>query len=99
MITSIEAIHAKQCIDQGNGEFTATIPDSRLKDYKLDTGAVPESGAVYSMNPNGSLEARPVGTNGSWEKFKVVGTTAIFASGGVNDMAHLIPFAPDIPNS
>lgn len=43
---------------------------------------VPYQGGVLSVQPDGELQVRPVGTAGAWEKFTVDGNKAVFRPDG-----------------
>lgn len=81
---AIEAIHAKQLNDLGNGEYTVNVP-----------------GGVLSCNPpDGHFTVRPVGTDGAYERCKIVGGSLVFAPKYDGPLvAYLVPYAADIPNA
>ena len=62
-------LHHYGKIDLGNGKATYT--------------ADPASGAVWSAQPDGSLQTRPKDTTGDWEQFKADGAIVTAKSAGV----------------
>lgn len=98
MISTVTAIHAKQTIPQGDGTVTVTIlAPAGILCQNPDRPAI--VGDVYSVDPNGTIYARPAGTTGPWERAKVVGSSVVFAPQGGRGIAVLIPYAAEIPNA
>ena len=97
MIQLIEAIHAKQLNPQGDGTVTVSIVNpAGIMCQNPDRPAIMWD--VYSIVPDGGVYARPAGTNGPWERAKVVGSSLVFAPYGADGPAFLMPYAAEIPN-
>jgi len=97
MISSVEAIHSKQINSQGDGTVTVSIVNpTGIMCQNPDRPAI--VGDVYSVAPNGSIVARPAGTNGAWERAVIVGSAVVFAPSGASGIAVKFPYAADIPN-
>jgi len=102
---AIEAIHAQQLHDQGDGTVTATVvnPAGLVCWNPGNDPKVPDRpaivGDVYSVNGAGQLGARPAGTNGAWEKARIVGASLVFAPAGPAGVAVILPYVGAIPNA
>ena len=81
---TIEAIHSHQLNPQSKGQVTVNYPAG--------------TATVLSVQPDGSVQTRPSGANGPYELARVQGSSLVYAPGGVNGKAYLIPFAASIPN-
>lgn len=81
---TLQAIGPYQLNDQGDGTVTVTYP--------------PGSSDVLSVQPDGSIETRPKGTNGPYERAKVNGTSLAFCPLGTAGSTWFVPYAPMVPN-
>jgi hypothetical protein len=61
-------------LDQGDGTVVASFLD----------------GTVLSVQPDGSFQHRPEGTNGPWESAKRTPNGLVYTSGG--ERAYLVPY-------
>lgn len=93
----VRAVHTRQLNKQADGTVTVSIvsPDG-IQCQNPNRPAI--AGDVYSIPPDGSIVARPAGTDGAWERAKVVGSSLVFAPSGPRGPAFMVPFAADIPN-
>lgn len=111
MLAVIAAIHLHQINLQGqtaagSKTATATILDpTGITTTLPSVGTAPPQtrpaivGDVYSVQPNGDVQGRIVGSNGAYETFAIVGASCIWAATGPTGMAFICPFAADIPNA
>lgn len=82
MIAAIEAIHPKQLNDMGNGEYTVTYGNG-----------------VLSCNPpDGHFTIMPTGTQGPYERCKIVGSSLSFRPPFDPLKAYIVPYVSDAPN-
>lgn len=63
---------------QDDGSETYTIPDALLHAYRRQDGSPAQSGDVLSVQPDGSWQARPRGTNGPYEKARRTGAITVY---------------------
>jgi hypothetical protein len=61
------------------GELVTTKPSSRAGAVNV----INADGSVMSVQPDGSVETRPSGTDGAWEQACVNGSWIVFAPNGV----------------
>ncbi len=95
---ALAAIHVKQLNAQGDGTVTVTILDPHgIVCRNPDRPAI--VGDVYSIQPNGEIQARPAGTTGAWERARVNGSKLAFAPSGGAGTAYILPFTASIPNT
>lgn len=98
MIEILPAIHSKQLTAQPDGSVTVSILDpTGILCRNPDRPAI--VGDVYSMQPDGSMQARPAGTAGPWELARVNGNALAFAPQGKDGPAYIMPFMLSIPNA
>ena len=85
-----EMVTAVRLNNVGNGEVTVTLADVEL----LDGTTLHEP--VMSVQPDGSVQTRPAGADGPYERAVVSGNLLVFRPAG--DRAFAFPFAPKVPN-
>lgn len=73
---AIPAIPKDKCLDAGDGYVTATIDDD--PDVKRDDGSPAQVGDVLSVQPDGTLQARPTGARGAYELAKMSGAWLVY---------------------
>jgi hypothetical protein len=93
----IEVLTKDCLIDVGNNEVTATV-GARLPGVVRDDGSDPENSDVLSVQPDGSLQTRPEGTTGNFERAKVTSAGLVYRPLGIDGRAFLMPLAADWPN-
>lgn len=79
-----------------NSEYTATVFASPL--LKRDDGSASVDGDVLSVQPDGSLQTRPAGTAGPFERAVVTTAGLVYRPKGYEGSAYLMPLANDWPN-
>jgi len=84
MIQTVHAIHRQQLNDLGNGEFTVRYPA--------------DADTVLSIQPDGSVQTRPHGTTGAYERCRRNGTSLAFRPLGVKGATYIVPIVDDAPN-
>jgi hypothetical protein len=65
---AIEILNTEQLIDVGNSEFVTTIGE--CWDLLRDDGTPNRAGDVLSVQEDGTLQTRPAGTDGPFERAK-----------------------------
>jgi hypothetical protein len=85
MISTVEAIGPHQINELPDGTVTVTFPVG--------------SDTVLSIQPDGSVETRPHGTDGPFERAILAGGRLIFAPLGSSGRVYIIPFASRLPNA
>jgi hypothetical protein len=103
MITLYEAIQPSQLIPQVNGQVTVSIVNPSGITTTMPDGSKPPTrpaivGDVYSIQPNGTVEGRVVGTNGTFELAKQIGAAVVWAPLGTSGAAYEAPYVSGIPN-
>ena len=101
MAQAIEVVTKDKLNDQGNGEFTATVDQqpNLTRDgqaQKRDGSNASQAGDVLSVQPDGTLQTRPKGTNGNFERCVVTPAGLVYRP--VGKRTFLVPFASDWPN-
>lgn len=94
---AVIAIHSKQVNKQDDGTVTVSVVNpAGIMCQAPDRPAI--VGDVLSVEPDGNVVARPAGTNGPWERAKIVGASLVFAPNGARGIALMLPYAAEIPN-
>ena len=83
MASAIEILARNQLSDLGNGEYTATVGArsdiSRNGRASTDPRVDPsQPGDVLSVQPDGSFQTRPAGTEGPFERAVIQGTGLVY---------------------
>lgn len=65
---------------QPNGQYTYTLPWPNS--YVRQDGTPSQQGDVCSVQPNGTIQARPIGTALSWELCSLQGVALVFTGAG-----------------
>ena len=90
----IELIPKDKLTDLGNGEHTATV-DAR-PELRRDDGSAAQVGDVLSCQPDGTLQTRPAGANGNFERCVIGASGLVYRP--VGERAFLVPFTDAWPN-
>jgi hypothetical protein len=75
-LKAIEAIPQDKCVDAGDGYVLATIDDH--PDVKRSDGSPAQVGDVMSVQPDGTIQARPAGSRGAYELAKPSGNWLVY---------------------
>ena len=94
--TAMDILTADRLNDLGDGDFTVTI--DMLYGLFRDDGQPSQPGDVLSVQENGTLQTRPAGTTGAFERCKKTTVGLVFRPRGVGTRAYLIALASDAPN-
>jgi hypothetical protein len=99
----IEAFTTDYLTDVGNGEVTYTIgtrlPGLRRDDEKNPDGSwahPAQDGDVLSIQPDNTMQTRPAGTNGNYERAKATPPWLVYRP--IGERTFLYPLAGDWPN-
>ena len=100
MLTSLEVIQLSQIVKQSDTRYTVTCVDpTNLICFLPDGSNRPaQVGDVLSVQPDGSLQTRPAGTNGPYELAVVDGSAVVYNPRGVAGPAFKLPMAASVPN-
>jgi hypothetical protein len=91
----IHALDPDALNEMDNGEYTATVGACGLL---RDDGSPSQEGDVLSVQPDGTLQTRPGGTSGSYERLCKTGAGAVYRPAGKGSLTVIIPLAQDAPN-
>jgi hypothetical protein len=92
----IEVFTPDQLVDVGNSEYTVII--GARPGVVRDDGTVSQPGDVLSVQEDGTLQARPAGTAGNFERCSKTAAGLVFRPVGIDGRSFLIPCALDAPN-
>jgi hypothetical protein len=81
--------------DCGTGEYTITVGACELL---REDGSPSQEGDVLSVQRDGSLQTRPAGTSGSFERLVKTAAGAVYRPDGPGGITVLLPLAQDVPN-
>jgi len=96
-IAVIEVMTYDQLVEMDNGEYVCTI--GARPDIARDTQGTPsQPGDVLSVQPDGTLQTRPAGATGSYERCKKTSAGLVYRPVGADGRSFLIPCATDAPN-
>jgi len=102
-VSAIEVFTKDRLRDLGDGEYTLTVdahPDLTRNGLALDDPHVEpaELGDVLSVQPDGTLQTRPEGTTGNYERCVMSGAGLIYRPIGPEGRTWLVPFTDIWPN-
>ena len=80
----------------GNGEYTATV--GARPDLQRDDGSPSQADDVLSVQEDGTLQTRPAGTEGNFERCCKTSAGLVYRPVGAHGRSFLIPCALDAPN-
>src|SRR5262245_6043899 len=87
---AIEVLPPDALTDLGDGDYTATV--GAHPDLRDDAGELAQAGDVLSVQPDGTLQSRRVGTTGAYERCRPSAQGLIFRPGGVDGRTYLVPY-------
>jgi len=93
---AIEVLTKDLLNDAGNGQVTATVGANPT--LHRDDGSPAQNGDVLSVQPDGTLQARPKGTRGAFEVAVVTGAGLVYRPLGTSGRSFLVPLVTDWPN-
>ena len=94
MASAIPVIPADWLKSVGSGEVTATV--GKVDGLVRADGSPSQAGDVLSVQPDGSLQTRPAGTAGNYERAVVTSAGLVYRP--VGQWAYLVPLAQEWPN-
>lgn len=77
-MSATTVIRQSDLLPQPDGQYTVRVPN----------------GGVLSVQPDGSLQSRPAGTTGPWEKGSVVGNKFVLTDSGYPTGAYALLVVP-----
>jgi|SRR5262245_15387335 len=97
-LVAIQVFAPDQYNDVGNGDYTLTVGIYAAGLSRID-GTPAQSTDVLSVQENGSLQTRPQGTDGNFERCRKTSAGAVYRPVGPAGRTVLIGVATDAPNS
>jgi hypothetical protein len=91
----IRALDPNSLVDVGNGEYTIIVGACGLK---RQDGTPSQAGDVLSVQENGTLQTRPAGTSGNFERCCRTLAGAVYRPIGAGGIVVILPLAQDVPN-
>lgn len=95
LFLTIRALAPDQLTEVDNGEYVATVGACGLL---RNDGTPSQAGDVLSVQEDGSLQTRPAGTSGNFERCCKTAGGAVYRPVGTSGGTYLIPLAQDAPN-
>jgi hypothetical protein len=93
---AITAVAKDQLVACDNGEVCAAV--GAVATLTRDDGSPSQAGDVLSVQPDGTLQTRPKGTTGLYERAIVASVGLIYRPKGSDGGAYIVPLVNDWPN-
>jgi hypothetical protein len=97
-VRAIEAIAVEAFIDTGDGDYVAVV--GKAPGLARDDGTEPEVDDVLSVQRDGSLQLRPAGSWGSFERCtKAQAGLLAYQPDGAGHRVFIVPYVDTLPNA
>jgi hypothetical protein len=94
MMETTRALNPQRFVPQSDGTFTYTLLGDEGLTTELPDGQPSRpcmKGDILSVQPDGSLQGRPSGANGGYERLRLLGSVASYSPLGVDGPSYILP--------